>query len=69
MANWETLKEAIGQVIKTNGREEITGQIMQNVLFSIINQVGKMQHLREWQRPEPYRERRTKTFLFGDGSR
>lgn len=41
MANWETLKEAIGQVIKPNGREEITGQIMQNVLFSIINQVGK----------------------------
>ena len=41
MANWETLKAAIGQVIKPNGREEITGQIMQNVLFSIINQVGK----------------------------
>ena len=41
MANYQELKQAIADVIKTNGNQEITGQIMQNVLFSIINQVGK----------------------------
>lgn len=40
MANNTDLKAAIAQVIKTNGNNEITGQILQNSLFSIINQLG-----------------------------
>ena len=41
MANWTTLKEALVSVIKTNGNQEITGQLLQNVLLDIINSVGK----------------------------
>lgn len=40
MANWNVLKTAIAQVIKTNGNKEITGQIMQDALNSIISNVG-----------------------------
>lgn len=40
MANNQTLKDAIASVVKTNGNNEITGQLMQNALFSIINQFG-----------------------------
>ena len=32
MANWATLKAAIAGIIKTNGNQEITGQLLQNVL-------------------------------------
>lgn len=41
MANWSILKQAIVNVIKTNGNQEITGQILQNALFSIVNSVGE----------------------------
>ena len=41
MANWTTLKEAVADVIKTNGNQEITGQILQNVLNNIISSVGE----------------------------
>lgn len=41
MANWSDLKAAVAKVIKTNGRQEITGQILQNTLNSIISNVGK----------------------------
>lgn len=41
MANWATLKAAIANVIKTNGNQEITGQILQNVLNSIVNAIGE----------------------------
>lgn len=41
MANWTTLKEAIANVIKTNGNQEITGRVLQNTLTSIINAVGE----------------------------
>ena len=37
MANYATLKAAIQQVIKTNGNEEITGNILQQVLVAIVN--------------------------------
>lgn len=40
MGNYEELKQAISDVIKTNGNQEITGQIMQNALLSIISTVG-----------------------------
>lgn len=40
MANWSNLKSAIAEVIKTNNNQEITGQILQNVLNSIVNNVG-----------------------------
>lgn len=40
MANNSELKTAIAAVIKTNGNNEITGQLLQNALFSIINQLG-----------------------------
>ena len=39
--SWSTLKAAIINVIKTNGNQEITGQIMQNTLLSIISIVGE----------------------------
>ena len=41
MANWSTLKAAIANVIKTNGNQEITGQVLQNTLNSIISTVGE----------------------------
>ena len=41
MANWSTLKTAIADIIKTNGNQEITGQLLQNVLNSIVSSVGE----------------------------
>lgn len=40
MANYQELKQAIADVIKTNGNQEITGAIMQNVLNTIVSTVG-----------------------------
>ena len=40
MGNYEGLKQAISGVIKTNGNQEITGAIMQNVLNTIVSTVG-----------------------------
>ena len=40
MANWDMLKKAISDVIKTNGNQEITGLVLQNVLLSIISNLG-----------------------------
>ena len=40
MGNYEQLKQAVSDVIKTNGNQEITGAIMQNTLLSIISTVG-----------------------------
>lgn len=40
MGNYEQLKQAIANVIKTNGKQEITGAIMQNVLNTIVSTVG-----------------------------
>lgn len=41
MANWTILKQAIANVIKTNGNQEITGAVLQNTLNSIVNTVGE----------------------------
>lgn len=41
MANWQTLKTAIASVIKTNGNQEITGQILQDVLNNVVSSVGE----------------------------
>lgn len=41
MANWDTLKSAIAGIIKTNGNQEITGQLLQNVLNNIVSSVGE----------------------------
>lgn len=41
MGNYEQLKEAIRNVIKQNGRQEITGQILQSTLLSIVSNVGE----------------------------
>ena len=41
MANWSDLKASVAEVIKTNSNHEITGQILQNVLNSIISNVGQ----------------------------
>lgn len=40
MADYIKLKDAITDVIKTNGNQEITGQILQNTLLSIVNVIG-----------------------------
>lgn len=40
MGNYGELKQAVSDVIKTNGNQEITGQVLQNTLLSIINIVG-----------------------------
>lgn len=37
MATTTDLKASIAQIIKTNGNNEITGQLLQNVLFSMID--------------------------------
>lgn len=41
MANWETLKSAITSVIKENNNQEITGDILQNVLTSMVSSLGE----------------------------
>lgn len=41
MANYESLKSAIRQVIKSNGNEEITGQVLQDTLISLVSSVGQ----------------------------
>ena len=41
MANYQDLKDAIKDDIKTNGNQEITGQIMQNTLLTMVNSLGK----------------------------
>ena len=40
MANYESLKSAIVNVIKANGNKEITGELLQQALISIINALG-----------------------------
>lgn len=41
MGNYEELKKAISALIKENGNQEITGNLMQYVLNSIVSIVGK----------------------------
>lgn len=41
MAKWTILKSAIADAIKNNGNQEITGQVLQNVLNSIVSSVGE----------------------------
>ena len=41
MANWTTLKAAIANAIKTNGNQEITGLLLQNVLNNIVSSIGE----------------------------
>lgn len=40
MADYQILKEAVSAVIKNNGNQEITGDLLQSTLFSIINTLG-----------------------------
>lgn len=40
MANYTELKTAVSAVIKTNNNQEITGQLLQNVLNNIISVIG-----------------------------
>lgn len=40
MGNYEELKQAVADVIKSNGNQEITGAILQNALLTIISTVG-----------------------------
>ena len=40
MGNYEQLKTAISDVIKTNGNQEINGDILQNTLLNIISTIG-----------------------------
>lgn len=40
MGNYEELKAAVSSVIKTNRNQEITGQVLQNTLTTLISQVG-----------------------------
>lgn len=40
MGNYEQLKAAVSDVIKTNGTQAITGQVLQNTLLTIINSLG-----------------------------
>lgn len=40
MGNYEQLKQAVADVVKSNGKQEITGDILQNTLLTIISRVG-----------------------------
>lgn len=40
MANWSILKAAIAKSIKNNSNQEITGQVLQNVLNNIVSVIG-----------------------------
>lgn len=41
MANWATLKASIANAITTNGNQEITGALLQQVLNNIVNSIGE----------------------------
>lgn len=41
MGDYSELKDAIREVIKSNGNEEITGPLLQSSLLSIINSIGQ----------------------------
>ena len=41
MANYNDLITAIDSVIKTNNRREITGQLLQNVLNTMVGSLGE----------------------------
>lgn len=41
MAKWSDLKAAIAELIKNNSNQEITGQVLQNVLNNIVSSVGE----------------------------
>lgn len=41
MANWNVLKAAVANIINANGNQEITGQLLQNILNNIITNVGE----------------------------
>lgn len=40
MGNYEQLKQTVSNVIKTNGTQAITGQVLQNTLLTMINSLG-----------------------------
>lgn len=40
MGNYEQLKQAVAVMVKSNGNQEITGDILQNTLLTIISTVG-----------------------------
>ena len=40
MANYDILKESIAAVIKENGNQEITGNLLQQTLFAMVNALG-----------------------------
>lgn len=40
MANWDNLKRAVSNIVKTNGNQEITGANLQQVLINIISNIG-----------------------------
>jgi hypothetical protein len=40
MANYTTLKDAIQEVIKTNGNNEITGALLQQSLLAMVDSLG-----------------------------
>lgn len=46
MANYTDLKAAIANVIKQNGKNEITGNLLQQTLFSMVNALGLGQQFR-----------------------
>lgn len=41
MGNYSQLKKAIAEVIKTNGVQAITGDVLQSVLLTAISTIGK----------------------------
>lgn len=40
MANWQNLKDDIAEVIRTNGNEEITGDVLQYILLEMVSRMG-----------------------------
>ena len=63
MGNYEKLKIAVQTVIKQNGNEEITGQVMQNTLLNIISTIGANATFAGIATPTPHREPPTKMFF------
>ena len=44
MGNYEQLKQAVSSVIKTNGTQAITGQVLQNTLLNMISTLGAVSY-------------------------
>ena len=70
MANYTELKTAVSAIIKTNNNQEITGQLLQDVLNNIISVIGgKCDVCRDCHAGHRTGDARPKRFLYSGDAR